>query len=144
MVPKPLQRGHSRRLVSLKVGFMRCRESSKSPNWEILPIWILARSIFMASLSCLSTSKMCFLSSMSIKSMTIRPPKSRKRNCRPISSAAWTLVLKAVISTSFSRVERPELMSMATKASVGSMTKEPPARNKTLRSCMDSIWFSIW
>ena len=53
-----------------------------------------------------------------MKSMTIRPPMSRSRSCRAISSAASRLVLRAVASMSPPRVLRAELMSIETSASV--------------------------
>ena len=60
-----------------------------------------------------------------MKSITIKPPKSRKRNWRAISSAASKLVLSAVSSMSPPRVERDELISIAVNASVTSITIEP-------------------
>src|SRR5438874_5014604 len=53
---------------------------------------------------------------MSMKSMTMRPPISRMRSCRAISSAASRLVLVAVVSMSLPRVARAELMSIDTSA----------------------------
>ena len=70
---------------------------------------------------------------MSMKSTTIRPPKSRRRNWRATSSAASRLVLKAVSSMSAPRVERPELTSTETSASVWSMTMAPPEGRLTCR-----------
>jgi hypothetical protein len=66
------------------------------------------------------------LDSMSMKSMTTRPPRSRRRSWRAISSAASQLVLKAVSSMSAPRVARPELTSTETRASVWSITMAPP------------------
>ncbi len=65
--------------------------------------------------------------------MTTKPPKSRKRNCRAISSAASKLVLKAVSSISLPFVARAELISIDVIASVGSITIEPPEGNLTSR-----------
>jgi len=78
-----------------------------------------------------------------MKSITIKPPKSRKRNWRAISSAASKLVLSAVSSMSPPRVERDELMSIAVNASVTSMTIEPPDGKRTSRWNADSICDSI-
>ena len=61
--------------------------------------------------------------SMSMKSMTMRPAMSRRRNWRAISAAASRFVANAVCSILCSRVERPELMSIETRASVGLMTR---------------------
>ena len=77
-----------------------------------------ARSIFMASRKRSSTSRWFLVDSMSMKSMTTKPPTSRMRSCRAISSAASRLVLVAVVSISPPRVLRAELMSMDTNASV--------------------------
>jgi hypothetical protein len=63
---------------------------------------------------------------MSMKSTTIRPPRSRSRIWRAISSAASRLVRVAVSSMSLPRVERAELTSTETSASVWSMTIAPP------------------
>jgi hypothetical protein len=48
---------------------------------------------------------------MSMKSMTMRPPRSRSRSWRAISSAASQLVLNAVVSMSPAFVARAELTS---------------------------------
>ena len=69
-----------------------------------------------------------------MKSITIRPPISRKRNWRAISSAASKLVCKAVSSISPPFVALAELMSMATSASVTSITIDPPEGKCTSRS----------
>ena len=60
---------------------------------------------------------------MSMKSMTTSPAMSRRRSWRAISCAASRLVAVAVCSMVCSRVERPELMSIETSASVGLMTR---------------------
>ena len=77
--------------------------------------------------------------SISIKSITIRPPTSRKRNWRAISSAASLLVLKAVSSISPPFVARAELISTETIASVMSITIEPPEGRVTSRQNAVSI-----
>ena len=79
-----------------------------------------------------------------MKSTTTRPPKSRILSCRPISSAASRFVLSAVSSMSSPFVERAELMSIAVRASVRSMTMLPPEGSCTLWPYADSIWLSIW
>ena len=71
-----------------------------------------ARSILTASRSMSSTARWLAVDSMSMKSITINPPMSRRRSCRAISSAASRLVLSPP------RVLRAELMSMDTSASV--------------------------
>ena len=61
-----------------------------------------------------------------MKSMTMSPPISRSLSCLPISSAASRFVFNAVSSISEPRVARAELISIETRASVGSITTEPP------------------
>ena len=61
--------------------------------------------------------------------MTIRPPKSLNLSCLATSLDASMLVAKAVDSISFPFVERAELTSIETIASVGSMTIDPPEGN---------------
>ena len=63
---------------------------------------------------------------MSIKSITTNPPRSLNRNCLAISFAASIFVANAVDSISLPFVERAELTSIDTIASVGSITMEPP------------------
>src|SRR6204780_4234654 len=65
---------------------------------EMRPTWIRPRSCLRQSLSRRSTLRLLRFSSISMKSMTIRPARSRKRNWRAISSAASKLVLSAVSS----------------------------------------------
>ena len=68
-----------------------------------------------------------------MKSITTKPPKSRKRNWRATSSAASKLVLNAVSSISLPFVARAELISIEVIASVGSITIEPPEGKRTSR-----------
>ena len=70
--------------------------------------------------------------SMSMKSITIRPPASRMRSWRAISTAASRFVLSAVSSMSPPLVAFAELMSIAVSASVWSITIEPPDGRRTL------------
>ena len=81
-----------------------------------------------------STSRWLRAGLMSMKSITTRPPISRRRSWRAISSAASRLVCRAVSSMSLPRVARAELISMETSASVWSMTMEPPEGSFTSRS----------
>ena len=60
----------------------------------------------------------------------MRPPKSRNLSCRATSLAASMFVAKAVDSISFPLVERAELTSIETIASVGSITIDPPEGNE--------------
>ena len=63
---------------------------------------------------------------MSIKSITIKPPRSLNLNCLATSFAASIFVAKAVDSISLPFVDLAELTSIETIASVGSMTIDPP------------------
>ena len=63
---------------------------------------------------------------MSIKSITTSPPISLSLSCVNISTAASILVFCAVSSISVPFVERAELTSILTNASVESITILPP------------------
>jgi hypothetical protein len=71
---------------------------------------------------------------MSMKSMTMMPPMSRRRSWRAISTAASRLFLNTVSS----RLDRPTFLpvftSMTVSASVCSMMSDPPDGSHTLRS----------
>src|SRR6202040_3619418 len=70
------------------------------------PTWMRARSFLRQSLSRRSTERLLRFSSMSMKSMTISPARSRSRSWRETSSEASRLVLSAVSSMWCSRVAR--------------------------------------
>ena len=133
MTPVPLQRGQVMWVPSLSAGRSRWRDSSIRPKREILPVCTRARSRLSASFRHCSTSRWLRLLSMSMKSMTMRPPRSRSRIWRATSSAASMLVRNAVSSMSEPRVARAEFTSMATSASVWSMTMAPPEGSGTTR-----------
>ena len=101
----------------------RWRLISMRPNWLILPHCTRARSEASASFMRFSTARLFLLSSMSMKSITISPARSRSRIWRATSSAASRLVFSAVRSTLRSLVERPEFTSTLTSASVGWITR---------------------
>src|SRR5699024_9581276 len=71
---------------------------------------------------------------MSMKSTTMIPPMSRRRNCRMTSSAASRL-LRVTVSSSFppEPVNLPVLTSTTVIASVRSMTSDPPEGRLTVR-----------
>ena len=142
--PIPLQRGKAVCEPSASEGRRRWRDSSIRPKRLILPICRRARSCRRLSFRRCSTARWFLLSSISMKSITTSPPKSRKRNWRAASSAASRLVRVAVSSMSPPRVERAEFTSTATSASVWSMTMLPPDGSGTVRECAVSIWCSIW
>ncbi len=121
-----------------------CLDISSKPKRDILLVWMRALSLLTASLSCCSTERWFLWLRMSIKSITISPPKSRIRSCRAISSAASRLVFNAVSSISAPFVARAELMSIEIMASVWSITIEPPEGSCTSRENADWICDSIW
>ncbi len=88
MWPMPWQRGQGMYADSASAGRSRWRDSSIRPKREILPSCTRARSYFSASRRRVSTSRWFLVLSMSMKSITMRPPRSRRRNWRAISSAA--------------------------------------------------------
>ena len=133
MWPVPLQRGQVMWLPSLSAGRRRWRLISSRPNFEIDENCTRARSWRSASRRRCSTSRRFFDSSMSMKSTTSRPPRSRRRAWRAISSAASRLVRVAVSSMSPPRVARAELTSIDTSASVWSITIAPPEGRCTVR-----------
>ncbi len=143
MLPWPLQRGQTIALVSPREGRRRCLDISSNPKREIRPTWTRARSMASASRIRFSTSRWFFCDIMSIKSITARPPRSLKRIWRAISSAASRFVCSAVSSISEPRVALEELISMEIRASVGSITMEPPDGSFTSRSNAVSICVSI-
>src|SRR5208337_5346154 len=70
-------------------------------NLDRWPTDTRALSVFRLCFRAASTSFWCFLSLMSMKSMTTRPPRSRRRSCRATSWAASRLDFRAVSSSSF-------------------------------------------
>ena len=121
-MPVPWQCGHCVVEPSSTPVRRRWRDISIRPKCEMRPSWMRARSKRSASFRRRSTARLLRFSSMSMKSMTIRPARSRSLSWRAISSAASRLVLSAVSSIENSRVDLPELTSMATSASVWLMT----------------------
>src|SRR5437867_1494832 len=103
---------------------MRCRVISMSPNCEIFKIFVRARSRLTASRIAFSTPRRCFSSRMSMKSLTITPPRSRRRSWRAISLAACRFIWYAVSSALLSARKLPLFTSIATSASVWSMTTD--------------------
>ena len=92
----------------------------KSLNCRIL---YGARSARIASSSACITFWRFLRSSMSMKSTTMMPPRSRSRICRTISLTASVLVLTMVSSRRFDLpTYLPVLTSIATSASVWLIT----------------------
>ena len=78
------------------------------------------------------------LISMSMKSMTMIPPMSRKRSSRATASAASRLLRYTVSSRFDAPTFLPVLTSMTVSASVRSTMIDPPDGNHTLRS--SALW----
>ena len=72
---------------------MRWRVISIRPKGLVRRILVRARSRFTASRSARSTPRRCFSLRMSMKSLTITPPRSRRRSWRAISLAAMQVHL---------------------------------------------------
>jgi len=87
-VPVPLQVGQSWKMLFRSEGRIRCRVISTRPKGLVRRIFVRARSRFIASWSDFSTLRRYFSFRMSMKSLTITPPRSRSRSCRAISLAA--------------------------------------------------------
>ena len=132
--PEPPQRGHGIEAPSDKAGRKRWRLISMRPNLLMVPNCTRARSCRKESRKRFSTSRRLRDSSMSMKSMTIKPPKSLRRIWRATSSAASKLVRVAVSSISPPRMARAEFTSTETKASVWSITMAPQLGKFTVRA----------
>ena len=121
------QYGHGVPMVRSSDCFTRLRVMATSPKSLNCRTLDGARSLRSASSSACMTFWRLRRSSMSMKSITMMPPRSRNRIWRTISLIASTLVLTIVSS---SRVVLPTylpvLTSIATSASVWLMTIEPP------------------
>ena len=132
--PEPPQRGQGMEAPSLSAGRRRWRLISNKPNLLMEPNCTRARSWRRASRKRFSTSRRLRDSSMSMKSITIRPARSRKRAWRATSSAASRLVRVAVSSMAPPLMARAEFTSTETNASVWSITMAPPLGNCTVRA----------
>ena len=146
VVPLPWQEGQVFSTDSLTEFIRRCRDISNRPNWEMVPIWMRARSEAVAFSMAFSMALRCSSVDISIKSITTKPPISRSCSWMAISLAASKLVLKAVSSISEPLVARAELISIAVSASVWSKTMVAPVRSDTSRLNTLRTWFStpIW
>ncbi len=131
--PVPSQISHGVKTPSLTGGEMRCLDISSKPNFDILAMLTRALSDLHPSFTSFSTAALFFFWNISIKSITINPPKSRNLSWRTISTAASRFVVSAVSSRSRPPFVLPELTSTETIASPMSITMEPPEGNKTLR-----------
>src|SRR5262245_2280327 len=98
--PEPPQARQGAYIAVFRPGPSRCRVISISPKGPIRPIRTRARSSRRASRSARSTSRRWRACIMSMKSITICPPRSRRRIWRTISGIASRFVRKAVSSRS--------------------------------------------
>src|SRR5208283_4881665 len=121
---RPVQYGQGWHSTRSSACLVRLRVMHTSPNSLNESAFDGALSCSSADCSAISTFSRFLRSSISMKSTTMMPPRSRKRICRTISFTASRLVLTMVSSR---RVEPlptnfPVLTSMATSASVWLMT----------------------
>ena len=129
--PVPPQDGQSSAMVSHRDGRTRWRVISIRPSCDTWKARVRARSRPRWLRSSCSTLSRFRCDSMSMKSITMIPPKSRSRTCRAISRAASRLVRRIVFSGSCLPVYRPVFTSIDTSASVGSMIRYPPVGRST-------------
>jgi hypothetical protein len=99
-------------------GFAQLRDAGAGGHFqqaeaEMRPICTRARSYLSAFCRLVLDFALVLAGFMSMKSITTRPPRSRRRNWRATSSAASRLVLNAVSSMSPPLVARAELTSIA-------------------------------
>ena len=131
--PPPAQCGHSAKCALRTLGRMRWRVSSTKPNSLMRATVVLARSFRRFCWKRSSISRRWRGLRMSMRSHTTRPPMSRRRSWRQISSTASLLVSKAFVSLSRALRLLPLFTSMATSASVWSNTSAPPDGSGTVR-----------
>ncbi len=143
IIPEPWQCIHDTVLASCTPTRIRWRDISKRPKGLILPTWMRDLSFFSASFIFSSTARLLRFSSISMKSMTMMPARSRRRIWRAASVAASKFVFRAVFSTLCSFVDFPEFTSIATSASVGLITRDPPEGKIAFVLNIDSRCFSI-
>ena len=131
-LPVPVQVGQVSWFTCWRLGRMRWRVMTSTPKRLIFPTSMRALSALRQSTRQSCTERMWDSRFMSMKSMAMRPARSRSRSWRATSSAASMLVLKAMSSTPSPEV-LPLLTSMATRASVWSSTRAPPLGRGTFR-----------
>ena len=134
MTPRPSQVTHGSAKLVNNPSPMRFRVISTKPSSEISNTCVRVLSRDKASLKASSTLRRFSRISMSMKSITIIPPISRKRNWRAISSAASRLLWNTVSSRLDLPTFFPVFTSITVSASVCSIMSEPPEGNHTLRS----------
>ena len=99
MVPVPEQYGHGSVSVRSRLCLTRLRVTMTSPKSETCSALDGERSRRSSCSTAWNTFWRFFFSSMSMKSRTMMPPRSRRRIWRTISFAASRLVLMIVSSS---------------------------------------------
>ena len=118
--PSPSHVGHGRVMISRTPSVTFWRVISTRPSLEISAVKVLVRSSSSALRSVLSTASRLRARAMSMKSMTMIPPMSRRRSSLTTSSAASRFV-RVIVSSRRACLPRPtnepELTSMTVSAS---------------------------
>ena len=147
VIPLPLHCEQALPVDSATELINRCRDNSRRPNLDIVPIWTRARSLAVAFSMAFSIDTLFSSGTISMKSITIKPPISLSCNWIAISSTASLFALKAVSSILVPLVDRAELMSIAVNASVASNTIVAPDLSitsllKTLLTCDSTLMWA--
>ncbi len=116
-----------------RAGRTLCRVICMRPNLLRGRMLWRARSFDITSLIWSKRVCRCSALFMSMKSITIIPPMSRRRSCRAISSAAFRFTSRALDSWSgLALLLFPELTSITCRASVCSIIIYAPLLNDTV------------
>src|SRR5215216_1199020 len=136
--PRPSQVGQVSEKLSSRPPETRLRVIWTRPSEETSITWLLVLSLARAARRRSTTACWLRSNSMSMKSMMMIPPMSRRRSWRTISSAASRLLATTVSSRLALPTNLPVLTSITVMASVRSITIEPPEGSHTLRS--SALW----
>src|SRR5512133_418551 len=132
--PRPSQVGQVSEKLSSRPPETRLRVIWTRPREDTSITWLLVLSLARAVRRRSTTASWLRSNSMSMKSMMMMPPMSRRRSWRTISSAASRLLATTVSSRLALPTNLPVLTSTTVMASVRSITMEPPEGSHTLRS----------
>src|SRR5438093_3879496 len=138
MIPRPSHVGQIWENDSTRPEDTRLRVTCIRPSGPISKTCERVLSSASASRIVSSTCFLFFSRSMSMKSITMIPPMSRRRSWRAASRAASRFVLTTVSSRFVLPTLLPVLTSMIVIASVRSMIRYPPEGSHTLRS--SALW----
>ena len=118
--PSPSHIGQARVMISRTPSVTFWRVISTRPSFEISAVKVLVRSSSSVLRSVLSTASRLRARAMSMKSMTMIPPMSRRRSSLTTASAASRFV-RVIVSSRRACLPRPtnepELTSMTVSAS---------------------------